>query len=94
MKRCSVNICKSIIDLQVFLHICILYTHIYIYTLLKMFEQGNINNRNNVSVQKALKVRPCFIRLMRDKEVDQRLSKKCKKNETEVNNISFRILFI
>ncbi|OAD52774.1 Protein polybromo-1 [Eufriesea mexicana] len=48
-----------------------------------MFEQGNINNENNVSVHKALKVRPCFIRLMRDKEVDQRLSKKCKKNETE-----------
>lgn len=70
-------------------------TFLYIYTilLLRMFEQGNINNEN-VFVQKALKVRPCFIRLMRDKEVDQRLSKKCKKSETEVNNILFRILFI
>lgn len=54
--------------------------------LFRMFEQGDCSNENNVFIQKALKVRPCFIRLMRDKEVDQRLSKKCKTNEAEVNN--------
>lgn len=59
-----------------------------------MFEQGNINNDNNVAAERALKVRPCFIRLMRDKDVDQRLSKKCKKNEAEVISILFGILFI
>ena len=86
MEKCSVNICETYKFAS--------FLYIYIILLFRMFEQGNINDENNVSIQKALKVRPCFIRLMRDKEVDQRLSKKCKKNETEVNNILFRILFI
>lgn len=55
--------------------------------LFRMFEQGNSYNQGtNISLQKTLKVRPCFIRLMRDREVDQRLSKKSRRNETEVNN--------
>lgn len=71
---------------------------LFVYALLfTMSEQGYSNKQENIFfAQKTLKVRPCFIRLLRDHEVDQRLSKKCKKNETEVNKyfILLRILLI
>lgn len=50
-----------------------------------MNNQGYIQQLNNAHNQKPLKVRPCFIRLLRDKDVDQRTRKKYKKNEAEVN---------
>lgn len=54
-----------------------------------MFVQNKQNALN--TAQNPLKVRPCFIRLLRDKELDKHIRKRYKKNETEVNK---KILFI
>lgn len=57
-----------------------------------MNNQGYIQQLNNVNNHKPLKVRPCFIRLLRDKDVDQRTRKKYKKNEAEVNIYNYQKL--
>lgn len=65
---------------------CDFYTRVFFMGIqvFKMFEQGDSSAQGSNFFSQKKKVRPCFIRLMRDKEVDQRLSKKSKKNETEV----------
>lgn len=50
----------------------------------RMFAQSNENVLDPNVAQNPLKVRPCFIRLFRDKELDKQI-KRSKKNETEVN---------
>lgn len=54
-----------------------------------MFVQSKQNAL--IAAQNPLKVRPCFIRLLRNKELDTHIRKKYKKSETEVKkkNISF-----
>jgi len=50
-----------------------------------MFAQSKQNIlMNSNAMQNPLKVRPCFIRLLRDKELDKHI-KRYKKTETEVN---------
>lgn len=50
-----------------------------------IFELNEHTLINNATVQNPLKTRSCFIRLLRDKEVEERIRKKYKKNDTEVN---------
>lgn len=50
-----------------------------------MFVQNKQNALN--TAQNPLKVRPCFIRLLRDKELDKHIRKRYKKNESEVIKI-------
>lgn len=51
----------------------------------RMFEQRECNLISDATVQNPLKTKSCFIRLLRDKEVEERIRKKYKKNDTEVN---------
>lgn len=60
-----------------------IFYHTYVFKISRMFVQSKQNALN--TAQNPLKVRPCFIRLLRDKELDKHIRKRYKKNETEVN---------
>lgn len=47
-----------------------------------MSEQIDVSD--NSAIQNPSKVRSCFIRLLRDREIDERTRKKYKKNEKDV----------
>lgn len=59
----------------------------------KMFAQTNQDVLDSNVAQNPLKVRPCFIRLFRDKELDKHI-KRCKKSEAEVNRPIILSLFL
>lgn len=54
--------------------------------LSRMFAQSNQDVPNIDAAQNPTKsVRSCFIRLLRDKDLDEHIRKRSKKNDTEVN---------
>lgn len=47
-------------------------------------EMVYVENAEDSSPVKKEPIKPCSIRLMRDRDIDQRLRKKCKKNEAGI----------
>lgn len=58
----------------------------------RMFAQSDESVLDDNLGQNPLKVRPCFIRLFRDRDLDKQI-KRCKKNETEVNRHAILSVF-
>lgn len=50
----------------------------------RMFAQSKQDMFDGNVIQNPLKVRPCFVRVLRDKDLDDHI-KRYKKNDTEVN---------
>lgn len=90
--RVSFDIDKFYCNSELFFCEEIVY-HKYVFKILRMFVKSRQNALN--TAHNPLKVRPCFIRLLRDKELDKHIRKRYKKNETEVNKkISFIHVFL
>lgn len=81
--RGSSDIDKFYCNSELFFFCEEIFYHIYVFKISRMFVQSKQNALN--AAQNPLKVRPCFIRLLRDKELDKHIRKRYKKNETEVN---------
>lgn len=63
-----------------------------------MFAQSKQDMFDGNVIQNPLKVRPCFVRVLRDKDLDDHI-KRYKKNDTEVNRYKlysrfFKCLFL
>lgn len=56
----------------------------------RMFAQSKQDTLNSNTIQNPLKVRPCFVRVLRDKDLDDHI-KRYKKNDTEVNRNFIRV---
>lgn len=54
----------------------------------RMFAQSKQDMFDGNMIQNPLKVRPCFVRVLRDKDLDDHI-KRYKKNDTEVNRYNF-----